>query len=417
MRARGRGRGIVALVALVLAGRAAGEGVLDMERAVALALERSADVAALEAEVRATRARLDEAQLVLHANPELAVAAGPRILPGETTTDVEVALSQQIELFGVRGARIEVARAERDAAEASVAARRVEVAAHVRQTFARALASERLRALSREDLALARESVRVAERRQSLGDASQLEVNAARVDVGRALREAQVADRTSSVAMGELRLVLGLDPDARVQLTDVVPAQVPPPVDLDRLLSPALERRADLRAAHHELQAARADDRRASREWLPSPRLGATYKREEGADIVLGSIEVPLPLFNRNQGGRGTAAARLTKAERALEVAERRARQEIVLAAHRAEAAREAVRAFEGDIVAASQENLVLTTKAYESGKLRLPELLLVRRSAVETRRGHIEALEELAVAEAELRRAMGTDAEPRQGR
>jgi cobalt-zinc-cadmium efflux system outer membrane protein len=412
---RATGRGIVALIAVVLAGRAGGEEALDMERAVALALERSADVAAHDAEVGAARARLDEAQLVFHANPELAVAAGPRVRSGETTVDLEVALSQQIEVFGVRGARIEVARAERDAAEAALAARKVEVAALVRQSFARALASERLRSLSQEDLALARESVRVAERRQSLGDASQLEVNAARVEVGRVLREAHVAERASSLAMAELRLALGLEPTVPIQLLDV-PARTRSAVDVDRVVSRALEKRADLRAARHELEAARADDRRASREWLPAPRVGATYKREEKADVVLGSIEVPIPLFNHNQGGRGTAAARLTKAERTLEAAERRARQEIMVAARRAEAAREAVRAFEADIVAASQDNLLLTTKAYESGKLRLPELLLVRRSAIEARRGHIEALEELSAAEAELRRATGMDAEPLQG-
>jgi cobalt-zinc-cadmium efflux system outer membrane protein len=401
---------------VVVARTATAEESLGVERAVTLALERSAEVAALAAEARAARARLEEAQLVLRANPELAVAVGPRTRPGETTADVEVAISQEVEPFGTRGARIDVAHAEREAAEAQLAARRVEVAALARQAFARALTSERLEALGGEALALARESVRVAERRQAVGDASQLEVNAARVEVGRALREAQIARRASALAIAELRVVLGMDPSADVHLAEEVPPPLRPAVSIDRLVASALESRGDLRAARHELEAARADRRRASREWLPAPRIGAAYKREEGADVVLGSLELPIPLFNRNQGARGTAAARVTRAERTLEAAERRARQEIVLALQRADAAREAVRAFEGDILSASQDNLTLTTKAYESGKLRLAELLLVRRSAIETRRGQIEALEELALAEGELRRALGMEAASPEG-
>jgi outer membrane protein TolC len=52
----------------------------------------------------------------------------------------------------------------------------------------------------------------------------------------------------------------------------------------------------------------------------------------------------------------------------------------------------------------------MLATRAYEAGKIGLAELLLIRRSAVEARRDHLEALEELADAEAALARAVGSE-------
>ena len=58
-----------------------------------------------------------------------------------------------------------------------------------------------------------------------------------------------------------------------------------------------------------------------------------------------------------------------------------------------------------------AEANLGFATRAYEAGKIGLAELLVVRRGAVEARRDHVEALEELSEAEAELARALGSEA------
>ena len=72
--------------------------------------------------------------------------------------------------------------------------------------------------------------------------------------------------------------------------------------------------------------------------------------------------------------------------------------------------AREAARAYEGEVVQAAQENLSLLATAYRAGKIGLFELILIRRDALEARRGHIESVEEVRVAEAEIRRAVGAE-------
>ena len=172
----------------------------------------------------------------------------------------------------------------------------------------------------------------------------------------------------------------------------------------------ALSTRSDLAAARRGLEAARAEGLLAEREWLPRPRIGARYQREEGSDAILGTLSFDLPVFNRNQAGRGVAAAQTIQAERALEAAERSVRQEVLLAHSRVVAAREAAQAFEGEVVGAAQENLALLATAYQAGKIGLFELLLIRRDAIESQRGYVESLEEERVAEAELGRAVGEE-------
>jgi cobalt-zinc-cadmium efflux system outer membrane protein len=147
------------------------------------------------------------------------------------------------------------------------------------------------------------------------------------------------------------------------------------------------------------------------REAFPAPVIGARYSREERADILVGTLTFDLPVFNRNQAARGVASASVARAKAQLAAAERRVREEVLLSVERLRIAGEAATAFEGEALAGAEANLGLATKAYEAGKIGVAELLIIRRGAVEARRDHVEVLEELAEAEAELARAIGSEA------
>jgi len=403
-------RQLVAACFALLAGAADADD-LSRERAVEVALERNPELAALAGEVRAAEARLSGARLLLSTNPEISVAAGPRRTESDRSTDLELELTQRVEVSGQRGARIDAAIAEREAAAARLGARRVELAASVRVAHARALAAERLVALAREDLGVTRDAVRSAEKRAELGNATRLEVNAARTELGRAARAVGVASTRLAAALSELRLLLALEPGG-----ELVPGGALPTASeirlqpVEAIAAGAVHNRSDLLAARREVAAAEAEGRLAGREAFPSPVLGARYSREERAEILLGTVSFDLPFFNRNQGSRGVAAARTAQSSANLSAVARRIDQEVRLAAVRLESALEAARAFDLAVVAGAEENLALSTRAYEAGKIGLAELLLMRRSAVEARRDEIDARQELASAEAELARAAGSE-------
>lgn len=398
----------IAAVLLVVASATYAEDALTIDRAVELALERSVEIAGAEADVRAARARLEGARLPFQTNPELDVGAGPRNDGGERTTDVELAISQRVELSGQRSARIDASRGELGAAEATLLAKRAAVAADARIAFARVLAADQLAIIADEEAALAREAAGAAAKRLELGSGSRLELNAARVEVGRAAAEIARARQAVDGARSALRQVLGLPPGDTLPIDGTLsrPGGVLPTPD--EVVRWASEKRADLVAARRELDAARAEARLASREVVPSPRLGVGYAREERADVVRGVLSLEVPVWNRNVAERGAAAARVTRAEREMQAAERRVREEALLALARVDGARRAVQSFDADVVGAVEESFALTRQGYESGKLGVLELLLIRRSALDARRGRVEALAALIEAEAELRRATG---------
>lgn len=387
------------------------EEALTADSAVKLALEQNPELTSLSAEVQAADARLGGASLLFQANPEISGSVGSRSTATGNLLEYEAGVSQQLEVFGQRRSRIDGASAGRSSAEARLKARRSGLAAEVRQVFARALATEQLVEVAQENLGLARQTAKAAEKRLEVGDGSRIEVNTARVDVGRAARELNLALKNRATAHAELRLLLAVEPTMVLRLEgDLKSSAVIALVDPDALVRRALQSRWELSAARQGVEVARAEQRSAGREWLPRPRVGARYERDEGDQVVLGTLEFDLPVFNQNQAGRGVATAQLVQAELALQTTERRVRQEVLLAAVRLQAAQDAAKGFEGEVVEAMEENLRLVGTAYQAGKIDLFELLLIRRNTLETRRGYIEALEEQRAAEAELAKALGAD-------
>ena len=396
-------------LALALPIGARGAEAIGVEEAVDVALQRNASLAVAAAEVAAARARLAGASVISQHNPELDLSAGPRRAGGETSLDLELGLSQRLDVFGQRGLRREGARRVLAAAEARLEMRRVQVAAEVRDAFFRALAAGEQAKLAGEAFKVAEDAVAAAEARVRSGAAAQMEANAARITLGRAARDRADADRRRSTAVGALIVLLGLDAREPFRLRGKFSLEAPGEVDGEALLRSALERRQDLAAARQELEGARAEAQLASREALPSPRIGVAYAEEEDARIVRGGVAVDLPVFQRNQAARGVARAQVDQAERAVEALERTIRAEVMVALERQRSAATAAEVFGGGAIASVTENLELINEAYRAGKVNLFELLVIRREALEARTAYLTALEELAAAQTELKRVAGS--------
>ena len=382
---------------------------LTLEGAIRRAWEQNPEIRQAAGEVEAARARAAGARAPVHGNPDLSIAAGPRSGAGERSIDVELSITQRIEIGGRRRARIDAATAAVKVAEARLSQLRGAVAADVREAFGRALAAEAHEQVARDAIPLATQALQAAEKRQKAGDASLIEVNTARIEVGRSQRAHLAARRMRAAAIAELELLLGMGADVSVSLQGQLElVRQERTVDLQESIAIAARNRADLLVARHELEAARAEQRLAAREAIPSPRVGVSFGKEESAQIVLGVLSMEIPLFDRNQTARGVSRVRAQQAEQAVAALEQRIAQEVELSVERVRTARETVEAFGGDALRALEENEALVTRGYEAGELDFLQLLLMRREMLDARREYIEALAELHSAEAQLDRVLG---------
>ena len=135
----------------------------------------------------------------------------------------------------------------------------------------------------------------------------------------------------------------------------------------------------------------------------PSLGLGVRYAREEEANVVLGTLTLSLPVFERGQGLRAEAGARSRRLSLELEAGRRVARVEVRTAFDVYRRRVEAVEELERDALPLLDGNEALARRSYESGQLGLPDLLVVRREVVGTRLEYLDRLLDAATAGVEL--------------
>lgn len=370
---------------------------LDRARVIALARTHAPAVAAAVARVGESRALHVGARTPAPDNPDLTLRAGPRVTPqGETLVDFNVALTWPFDLSGARSARTGFANAATEAAEAEVADAQRIAAGEALDLFIRALAAtERVR-LTTERAALDETLVRSARTRRDAGGGSDLDLALATILHAESVARTRAALGERESILSLLRTQLGLASEASLDVTGGLEVDDAP--SLEALLA-QLPRRPDLVHDALVVQAARADARLQARLGVPLPRLSFQGGRENEY-FVQGGVEIPLPVYQRNQTGTAVATARVAtrEAERAAALARAAADLRSAYASYLG--AREAFAALRN---ADSAVDLAerLATRAYELGQRDLASVVVVRRTAAEARATRLDA--RLALARARL--------------
>jgi len=378
---------------------------LSLDDVLARARERAPAILAARRQIDEARGRLAGASVLLRDNPVVQTAAGPRYREGGTSTDFDVGISQSFELGGRRAARMDGATAGVDvqAARGDDAARRL--LRDVSAAFFRAIAADERGRLARAAEGFMGDLQQVAERRYRSGDIAVLDLNLALTAMARARSDRRAAEAEVVATRGALQVLLGADLDEPVRLHGELRGRRR--YDLDTLLARASER-ADLRELSAEVVEADAAVRLGKGSAWPDLGVGVRYAREDGADIALGALSVTLPLFAHGQEQRATGAARASRLRFELDAQRRVVRAQVRTAfdiyQHQVAAAEE----LEREVLPRLDENEALSRRSYEAGQLGLPELLIIRRETLDTRRAHQDRLLDAALAGVELEAAAG---------
>ena len=163
----------------------------------------------------------------------------------------------------------------------------------------------------------------------------------------------------------------------------------------------------ETRALLAEARSARAEEDLGRAERWPRLGIGAAFEREGSEDVLLGTLSLELPIFQRGQGLRASAQARARRLTQQAEAARRSAQAAVRAAFGALEERLAAVRALE-EVLPLVQDNEALAAKSYEAGQLSLADWMVVRREALETRSDHVDRLLDAAEARVALALAAG---------
>ncbi len=132
------------------------------------------------------------------------------------------------------------------------------------------------------------------------------------------------------------------------------------------------------------------------------------YKRSGQFDSLLWGLQVPLPVFNRNQGNLASASAEDRLARNALTSTEALIKSEFEGAVREVDLRRHQINAFVLPLRAKAAETARLVREAYRLGGADLLRLLDSQRTLLDTEQLYIDALLALRQAEASLQSATG---------
>ena len=376
---------------------------LTLRQSVEEALARSPSLRAKRATVAEAEGRLLAAGTIPF-NPDLAVEAGRRTAPGQSDTDSSILLTQELEIGGQRGLRKRESSAELEAARFQLSREERILTADVRSSFALALKARELLAIERSNTALARSLADVARKRIDAGAATQMEVNLASAQVGRAERELHLAEGAYFEARSILAETIASDPALPPEPAGGIELPTMDPVAVSDRLSTALDRREDLQSFRSNTEAARLRIDRVRRERTPNLLVWGSYAREEGTDrIVGGGMGIGIPIFNRKQGPIAEARASHERATAETAALELQVRREVASTLARFDAAVKAAASLRAQVLDTLPENLDLLQRSFEAGKISWTEVLVFRREFVDVQREYVTTLTDAQLAAAEL--------------
>ena len=283
-------------------------GALTLAQVVEAAKAKNPTLLAAEQTLRSVRAQ--EIQAGVRANPYFGVAGTDVTLPAEGASNpysYSFQVSRLFERGNKREWRLDNAKATTAQTQAQLEDTIRRTILQVKTAFTKMLIAKQAAELSAASLKDFRHEVEIANDRYKAGDLGKLDFE--RLDLQLGNLESDEANDIINLEQASAQLQTLLGVDVPKPEFDVMGEVVPPVVTQtkDNLVTVALASRPDYAAARFGVQAAEANARLAIANGTTDPTLEAEYDRS-GTDNSAGfSVNIPLRIFDRNQGNKETA--------------------------------------------------------------------------------------------------------------
>ena len=371
---------------------------LSVNEALGLFLSENLDVLIAKYGIEYTRGQ--EVTARLFPNPLVSVGTLSSYTQGRTLSNsgqLFTQVAQLFELAGKRGYRIESAGFGTQSAEAAFEDAVRQLGFTVKDTYYRVQLAQRRLVLAEENRDRFSRILAINTIRFNKGYIAEVDLIRIRLQVvdfhSQVIQSLQAAES----ARGDLRQLLRLSPKTVLELTtDLDFRRIDP--DIETLRVTALNARPDIRAKRFTFSQRESDLKLAKAYRIPDVTIGAGYaiQGSRGPDnpgqFAL-SAGIPLPLFNRNQGGIIQAEVALQSAEAEVNKTVNLVENEVEVAYRNLLQSRRLVEAYVGGVLEDARSTLTIVERAYERGGATILDLLDAARTSRTIQQNYIEAL------------------------
>jgi len=371
---------------------------LSLNEALALFLKQNLDLLIAKYGIESSKGQ--QITAALFPNPVASIGTLSSYTQGRTAANSGQLFGQVQQLFelaGKRGYRIESAGFGTQSVEAAFEDAVRQLGFTVKETYYRILLAQRRLTLAEENrdrFARILDVNTIRFKKGYIAEVDLIRIRLQMVDfqsmVIQSLQEAESA-------RGDLRQLLRLSPRTLLELTtDMDFRRIDP--DINKLRVAAIDMRPDIRARRFTYSQREADLRLAKAYRIPDVTVGGGYAVQgaQGPDNPQQwalNLGVPLPLFNRNQGGIRQAEVAVQTAEADLNKIVNQVENEVEVAYRNLIQSRRLVEAYIGGVLDDARSTLTIVERAYERGGATILDLLDAARTSRTIQQNYIEAL------------------------
>lgn len=377
----------------------------DLQEAIDIALMKNPELKAMALDLDAAEGRTKQAGLWSNPTFEAETENFSGDNPGFSRSENTFSITQPFLLGGKIKYQKNIAEKEKEILQLHYEAAKRDLILKVEEAVYEIL-------LAQKNLAYAIEAQKIAEhlydvntKKAARKDSSpqrlsaEIEFSQTEIEVMNAEKSLEIARKNLTVLWGGAEILLGEckgDLDRKFNVPEY-----------NELKKSLLENNPEMQAI--ALQEERGDFllKSAKAERIPDVDLGFGVRRFEEDDTYsfVAGFSVPLPLFNRNQGGIQEALVNQKKVEVDGNAVKNRLLFELNEAYRTFETAVHQVEVFKNTILPKTESYFALTKESYNGGALEYLEVLEAERTLVETKKRYVESLKTLQASVAKLER------------
>ena len=371
---------------------------LSVNDALGLFISQNLDVLIAKYGIEYTKGQ--EVTARLFPNPLLSVGTQSSYTQGRTLSNsgqLYTQVAQLFELAGKRGYRIESAGFGTQSAEAAFEDAVRQLGFTVKDNYFRIQLAQRRLVLAEENRERFSRILDINTIRFKKGYIAEVDLIRIRLQMVDFQSQVIQSLQEAESARGDLRQLLRLSPKTVLELTTELGFRRIDP-DIEKLQVAALDVRPDIRAKRYTVSQRESDLKLAKAYRIPDVTIGAGYAIQgaQGPDNpgqVALNAGIPLPLFNRNQGGIRQAEVSLQSAEADLDKTVNLVANEVEVAYRNLLQSRRLVEAYFGEVLEDARSTFAIVERAYERGGATILDLLDAARTSRTIQQNYIEAL------------------------
>ena len=415
---------MLALACLILSGEWAGVACgqqappavrIDLQRAIHLALQHNH--ALLAAKTQVTQSKANEVTASLKPNPVFTWNGlfWPFFTPSQmnsdyinNATEFDALFSYTFERGHKRRWRMRTAQDDTSVIQSQVQNNERALTFNVAQQFINILLAESSLSFAQKNLASFQQTLKVSEERYKKGAISEGDLLKIKLQMLQFQKDVASTQLAREQALDSLRDLMGYG--SVPENYDVVGTLAYDPVqgNVEDYQAKALNLRPDLEAAKQAVVAARSRYMLARANGKRDLTLTSGYSHVAYANDASFSVNMEIPLFDRNQGEIARTHAAISQSEEDKLATQQAVMTDVATAYEAVKTGQRIIKLYQSGYLKESQESLHISRYAYQRGAASLLDFLDAERSYRSTELTYRETLATYMLAVEQLREAAG---------